>query len=114
MTFILFELCKCGAIFLCDSFQINLNGPHVTLDFLKIFMTYFAISYHDLHGRPARRSPVHGHSLIDHMRHCSHYLCKRETRTNESTVINWTVGGAKLQLERTEKIEVLQLNLHNS
>lgn len=35
-------------------------------------------SYHDLHGAPARRAPVHGHPLVDDVGHGAHRLCRRK------------------------------------
>lgn len=34
--------------------------------------------YHDLHGAPARRAPVHGHPLVDDVGHGAHRLCRRK------------------------------------
>lgn len=34
--------------------------------------------YHDLHGAPARRAPVHGHPLVDDVGHGAHRLCQRK------------------------------------
>ena len=32
-------------------------------------------AYHDLHGRPPRRPPVHRHALVDHIGHGPNNLC---------------------------------------
>lgn len=32
-------------------------------------------AYHDLHGRPPRRPPVHRHALVDHVGHGPNNLC---------------------------------------
>lgn len=57
-----YQMCK-GNIYL-DVF--------ILLHFL--YSKLFA-AYHDLHGRPPRRPPVHGHALVYHIGHGSNNLC---------------------------------------
>lgn len=44
-------------------------------------------THHYLHWTPAGCAPVHRHSLIDHMGHCSHRLCKPSEQTKPYTTI---------------------------
>lgn len=46
---------------------------------------WFARTYHDLHGAPARCAPVHGHSLVDYMGHCPHRLCQSKEKTFQNS-----------------------------
>lgn len=43
------------------------------------------MTHHYLHGTPARRAPVHRHSLVNHVGHRSHRLCKPSEQTDPNT-----------------------------
>lgn len=56
----------------------------------------FSTTHHNLHGRPPRCPPVHSHPLVDHMSHCSHYLCRDKILKSRYIVNNWTDDGATI------------------
>lgn len=59
-------------------------------DIWSVSIEEVKVTHHYLHGTPAGRAPVHRHSLIDHVRHRSHRLCKpsERTRIHNCPIIN--------------------------